>query len=370
MPHLLDVIEDVETGVRLVGAALFALLFVRALRGPEAPPIRSAFWLLRRLGLAGGLALALVAGLNYLVNPLGIYSSRLFEPIVLHSRTEKMRLYRAASPRPEIVILGSSSSFTMAPAQIQERTGQTAFNASLHGGVPEDYLAFLRYMASLGTLPSLLIVPMSVEQVRPDLPAGFEPHNPLAPYIEREPRGWLPDLGRLVTLEQARASLRLLAAELRGRPPSHYRFDSDGRAHFRESPEPLDRIVDSYLGTREWSPGVYAFPDLDARQMSLFHRFLALARRLDVKVIVYVPPLYPRAVALYERESNLPALRAKLLERLHAWQAQGLIVAVHDFTRVESFGGHAQEFHDLAHPTAEASRRMLDLMLRPRRAGP
>jgi hypothetical protein len=173
----------------------------------------------------------------------------------------------------------------------------------------------------------------------------------------------------LLTLEQTRASLRLLIADEKGRPPSHYRFDADGWGHFAESGAPLEKIVDSYMATKEWGPALYAFRDLDVTQISYFRQFLTLARRLGVKVIVYVPPLYPRAVAFYERETNLPSLRTKLLEHLGAWQAEGLIATVHDFTRVESFGGNASEFHDLAHPTAEASRRMLDRMLRPLPAG-
>ena len=44
--------------------------------------------------------------------------------------------------------------------------------------MPEDYLAFLRYMASLDKLPKLLIVPMSVELVRPNLPTDFGPTTP------------------------------------------------------------------------------------------------------------------------------------------------------------------------------------------------
>lgn len=369
MDRLLSVLENVETPLRLMGLALFAFLFVRALHTAESPPVRSARWLLARVALAAALVLFLVAALNYLVNPLGIYSTRLFEPLVLHSRTEKMRLYRAAQPPAEIVILGSSSSFTMSPVHIRERTGRPAFNASLHGGVPEDYLAFLRYMASLGKLPKLLIVPMSVELVRPNLPTGFEPHNPLKPYLERGSRDLLEGARRLLTFEQTRASLRLLAAERKGRPPSHYRFDSDGWGHFVESGAPLEKIVDTYMATKEWGPGLFDFRDLDPTQISYFRQFLALAGRLDVKVIVYLPPLYPRAVAFYERETNLPALRTQLVGHLRAWQADGLIAAVHDFTRVESFGGNAAEFHDLAHPTAAASSRMLDLILRSLPAG-
>lgn len=338
---------------------------MRATRTAENPPGRSARWLLARVGLAGAFLLGLVAGLNYVVNPLGIYPPHFFEPIVLHSRTEKMRLFRAAQPPPQIVVLGSSSSFTMSPAYIRERTGRPAFNASLHGGVPEDYLAFLRFMASLDKVPKLLIVPMSVELVRPDLPTGFEPHNPLEPYLEREQHELVDDLRWLLTLEQTSASLRLLVASSRARPSPHYRFDADGWGLFAKSDAPLEKIVDAYMATKEWGPGLYAFQHLDQTQMSYFRQFLVLARRLGVAVIVYVPPLYPRAVAFYERETNLVALRSSLLDRLRAWHAEGLIAAVHDFTRVESFGGNASEFHDLAHPTAEASRRMLDRILRP-----
>src|SRR5262249_52771341 len=159
--------------------------------------------------------------------------------------------------------------------------------------------------------------------VRPNLPTGFEPHNPLKAYLDRRPR-WLEDFSWLLTLAQTRASLRLLAADMKGRPPSHYRFDADGWGHFVETPAPLEKIVDAYLASPEWGPGLYAFQDLDATQTSYFHQFLLLARKLGVDVIVYLPPLYPRALALYERTTNLPALRAKLIEDLRAWQTEGL----------------------------------------------
>jgi len=367
MDNLLSALEDVEAPLRLAGFALFAILFVcaRGLSAAEAPPVPAARRLLARVFVAATLLLTLVAGLNYVVNPLGIYSTRFFEPIVLHSRSDKMRLYRSVQPPPEIVVLGSSSSFSMPPAYIRERTGRPAFNASLHGGVPEDYLAFLRYLVSLDKVPRLLIVPLSVELLRPNLPTGFEPHNPLVPYLEKERRDLLDGPRRLVTLEQTRASLRLLAADRRGRPSVQYRFDADGWGHFVQTDAPLERIVASYMATKEWGPALFGFRHLDSGQLSYFRQFLALAQRLGVKAIVYLPPLYPQALTFYEKETNLAALREELLEQLRAWRAEGLIASVHDFTHLESFGGKASEFNDLAHPTAEASRRMLDRILQP-----
>ena len=64
MDHLLSVLEGGETPVRLPGFALFALLFVRALRVTDNPPVRSGRWLLERVALAAVPLVALVAGLN------------------------------------------------------------------------------------------------------------------------------------------------------------------------------------------------------------------------------------------------------------------------------------------------------------------
>ncbi len=363
----MSAVEDAQTALHLLGALLFAFLFTRAVRsGVVDSGTLSARRMLVALACLAVLFVAMVGTLNYLVNPFGIYPTRLFDPIVLNSRTEKMKRYRRVEPPPEIVVLGGSSSFAMPPAYITALTGRPAFNASLHGGVPADYLAFLRYMVSIGKVPKLLLVPMSVHLVRPNLPTGFEPHNPLEPFIRGQVGDRLEWARWLVTPEQTRASLHLLAVEAKGRPTAHYRFDPDGRARFRESSASLDQIVDSYLATKEWGPDLFRFAALDDAQLSQFRSFLALAHSLGVKVIVYLPPLYPRAEAFYERETNLLALRADLLDRLRAWQTEGLIVAVHDFSHVDSFGGSATEFHDLAHPTFEACRRMLDVMLGPR----
>jgi hypothetical protein len=62
-------------------------------------------------------------------------------------------LFAAVEPAPEIVIVGSSSSFTMQPADVTALTGKRTFNASVHGGIPRDYLGFLRYMEHLGRMP-------------------------------------------------------------------------------------------------------------------------------------------------------------------------------------------------------------------------
>lgn len=354
-------LADVELMAPVAGVLLFAALFATAARSssPEPPGAARAF--VRRFAVALALQAVVVGALNFVVNPFGLYPPHVFEPIVLNSRVQKTRLYAARQPPPEIVILGNSVSFTMPPAYIQERTGRRAFNASIHGGVPGDYLAFFRYMVAMGKPPRVLIVPVSVETLRPNLPTGFEPNDPLRRYRTGSARDPLEVPGELIGMPQTEASLRLLSVEWKGRGAPQYRFDADGFGHFLGT-TPLDAAVDSYLA-HEWGPSLFAFATLDGPQVSALHELLVQCREQGVRVLAYIPPYQPRAAEIYARASGLPALKAQLVDHLQRWRGEGLLVSVDDFSQVESFGGSADMFHDLAHPTVEAARRMLDRML-------
>jgi hypothetical protein len=215
-------------------------------------------------------------------------------------------------------------------------------------------------MVALDKLPRIAVVGVSVEVLNMNLPQGFEPGDPLAkfdPYASAEP---FSGLAMLLSLQQTRASMHLLATERRGRPLPHYTFDPDGLAHFNER-RSLDEVVDTYLNG-PFAPGIFAREELDLGPGSALAQFLELCRELAIRVVVYVPPFQPRAEAIYQRSSRVPELRASMLEQFRAFEARSLISAVYDFSDVASFGGAPAMFHDLAHPTVEASNRMIAVM--------
>jgi hypothetical protein len=361
MDSVRGLLADADPVVRIAGVLLFALVFV--LSDPREAPEdrRGPRRFIRRFAGALGLQLVLVAALNLVVNPFGIYPTHVFEPIVLNSRVQKTRMYAALPAPPEVVVLGNSVSFTMAPHYIEQRTGRRAFNASVHGGVPADYLAFFRFMLAIGKVPKLLVVPVSVETLRPNLPTGFEPHDPLRPYRPGHAFDPLEAPSELIGLPQTEASLRLLSVEWKGRGAPQYRFEADGFGQFLGT-TPLDAAVDSYLAG-DWGPGLFAFETLEEHQLASLHELLTECRAHGVRVVAYIPPYQPRAAAVYALRSRLPDLKGQLVRWLQRWQGEGLLDSVYDFSRLESFGGTAEMFHDVAHPTAEASRRMLDRML-------
>ena len=351
-----------QTVLLASGLAVYAMLFLAARPLPAAAsaparPGRAA------LVALPAVLLAAVASLNYVVNPFGLFDSHVFEPIVLHSRAAKVRLYLQRQPPPQIVLLGSSPTFTMEPSYVEARTGRPAFNASVHGGTPRDFLALTRLALRGGRGPRVIIAGFRVEQFRPDTRVGFEPGDPLESFVAEDEaplRRAAEEAETLLTLEQTEASVRLLSVELRGRPEPHYRFDADGLGHFKSFS--LDGALADYL-VEAAKPYHFRFAQLNAAQLQYLAELFALCRSRQIQVIAYLPPYHPRLTALWDAQTRLPELREGLLAELRRAQASGG-VTVHDFTRVESFGGNERMFLDALHPSAEANRLILDVLLR------
>jgi hypothetical protein len=344
----------------LLGLALFTALFLgaRLVSTPLASTTRGPAVLALPLMFIGS-----VASLNYVVNPFGLFDVHVFEPIVLHSRAAKVKLYLDRRPQPEVVLLGSSPTFTMEPSYVEARTGRPAFNASVHGGTPRDFLGFTRLMLRRGQAPRFLIAAFRVEQFRPDTRVGFEPGDPLDSFVADDPatlRRAMEEAETLLTLEQTEASFRLLAVEIEGRPEPFYRFDADGLGHFKSYA--LDQALEDYL-VEAAKPYHFRFSGLNPSQLGYLEQFFELCRQNGIRVIAYVPPYHPRLTALWDRQTRLPELRARLIQELMARQSRGG-ATVHDFTHVESFGGTDRMFLDALHPDTEANRLMLDVLLK------
>jgi hypothetical protein len=305
--------------------------------------------------------LAATACLNLSVNPFGSYGTHFFEPIVLTSRRPKLTLFRQQHPAPAIVVLGSSRSFTMEPAYIEARTSRSAFNAAVQGAAPHDYLDLARCFAAVQRFPSTLIVGLGVEQLAtPPASIHSDPMPDCSEPTGRSSSASIREYRGLLTLEEASASMRLLAIELRGRPAPLYRFAADGSIRLSVI-RPLDRAVDEAL-TGNWRPSNFDVRTLNPESVDQMRQFLELCRERRANVVVYLPPYQPRATARYLQESRFASLRAQVLEQLAGW-AKRYPVKFYDFTEVDSFGGRSDMFYDASHPREDACRMMLDLML-------
>lgn len=325
------------------------------------PPAPNLF--LRGL-LIRALLLGLVtAGMNLLVNPFGRYATHLFEPIALSTRRPKLMLYAQRQPAPEIVLLGSSRSFAFEPAYVETRTSRPTFNAAVHAASTRDYLNLARCLARGDTFPSLLIVGLGVEQMIAESSQPVERPDPLARCASVDEESVVARLRSyrgLLSMEEAWASLRVLALDLRGRPAARFSFAADGMVIGSET-RTLEQAVANAL-TGNWHPSTFNARGLGPANVRQFRQLLELCRDHGARVIVYLPPYHPRATARYVSESRFPALRGELLEHLASW-AQLYDVEFHDFTEIRRFGGSEHMFVDASHPTKEAFRLMVNVML-------
>jgi hypothetical protein len=321
-------------------------------------------------GFLGGLAarsallLGATVGLNLLVDPLGVYGSRLFEPIVLRTRGPKLYLYQHLRPAPPILILGSSRSFNVDPRYVEARTSRRAFNAAVGGAGVRDYVEFARCAAARGRFPRLLIVAVGVEQALSDA-RTFERNDLMADCLRARTTlsERLQAYRGLVTLDETWASVRVLGLEVTGRPAPAFSFGGDGMIRGVASPPRAarERAVSDSLAT-SWGPANFAPERLSPESVELLRQLLDLCREQGAQVIVYLPPYHPRAVALYLAESHFGSARAQLLAQLASWATQ-YPLRYYDFTEVASFGGSEEMFDDASHPSEQANRLLLDVML-------
>ena len=88
----------------------------------------------------------LVLAAAFLIDPHEDFGTGLVEPLVLTNRSEKLEMIDALDEQPEILVFGSSRTFTMDPDHIFELTGKRAFNASVSYGRAEDHDAIIRFL--------------------------------------------------------------------------------------------------------------------------------------------------------------------------------------------------------------------------------
>jgi len=125
-------------------------------------PSRFALLFLTFLSALVGCYIAAAA----IVNPRLDFGGRLlFPPLVRDSRQEKMDLFeRFNGQRPvDGVILGSSRSMLLAPADLESLTGKRVFNFSVDSARAEDYLAIFDWVRSHGARLNVLLLGLDVE---------------------------------------------------------------------------------------------------------------------------------------------------------------------------------------------------------------
>lgn len=311
-----------------------------------------------------------VFALNVVANPRSEFGGHVFPPLARDEAHEKVALYEALPEPPATLVVGSSRSMKVAPADLAQAGFGPAFNFAISGGSTGDPLAIYRYAAAQGTPPRVLLYGIEVDQLQAERLTRWQvrvspelgPHAP-------EPAG-LADRGERLLSSFSPGyvtdSLKVLKYAATGYPPLFDGFEADGRLryHVWESQVAagtydLDRVVDAQMPDVK---AVYARQGPpDASRLEVLRTLLDEAAAHGTEVRLFLTPYEPRTLDALEaqgfqaqREATVEALRGLCREGVH----------VHDFTEVESFGGDPRGFYDGWHYDDANARLLVGALMR------
>lgn len=263
----------------------------------QPPKLIGAWW------IGFSLIALVVFGLALYVNPHAHFSSVRYPSITPNARLVKVELYKQMETAPDVVVLGSSRAFTIAPQYLNENLHVNAFNMSVEGGLVGDFFIQLNYMLSSDKAPQALIVEISRESFNKDfLNADLQPLS-LITYMK-------PDMAASVIYEAFQDSLSLNSfsdsaflltlpdVQNRERPWS---FEKDGwgiRKPFTHEQylNSLEKMTGDFLS-------VESCVDINPSAKKMFEATLAEAEKNNIGVVLYESPMHVDLYnALYEND--------------------------------------------------------------------
>jgi hypothetical protein len=324
---------------------------------PESAQQSWLGWHLRLFGTACICLITLVL-LNFVINPLGYYPTRFFPVLSATDSIQKRDALVAASPQPEVLILGSSKSMRLPPGYITALTGSTAFNAASSAAVPSDMLKMLQFAFNdAGIRPKLILVGVDLEMFQ----NGNRPTGHLPARLERAKA--------VLSIDQLRESLRSLWYwERNAYPPATRVIDRDGALREPALEKDVRRGVDVFARdlpslTESYKKIWSDFSSISQTETTSLRELLAHSRAQRARVIVFLTPTHPlleQSLRHYEYESR----KRQVQQMLKDLCAQEDVEYV-DLSSLASFGGDAADFYDGMHVKPHNAELMLRRLVGP-----
>ncbi len=340
---------------------------------PQQPQAGWRRWIVLFLALQV-LVLGCIAALNYVVNPLGYFATHRFSPMVWNGREEKIIALAAERPKPQVLVLGSSRVWTIAPSNLAEQTGLPSFNAGVSVAMAEDNYALLRYTVEQAHItPKLVIIGLDLESLHNARPVDQRTQDvpELQSYLPRA--SLAADVTRYKSLLMAptlQLSLRSLNLARRGKnqtpPDPIYTVGQHGDTQLSGV---LRRLANGQstvaAETQEtivtYSRRYIGYTALSSERLNYLRLTLVYCAQRNIKAVVYLSPLSTVVQTALAPFHYQDLHRAALVQVPQITQASG--AAFLDYTDAASFGGLQTGFLDGTHMSQPAGAIMISRLL-------
>jgi hypothetical protein len=319
--------------------------------------------------------LAVIALLNFLVNPFAIYPTNLVDRTEGNFRKKKHTLLKRFSYEPDTVILGSSRAMTMRPDDVMMRIPSMCFNFAAPSCTAEDYYATMMVLTDdLGCSINTVVLAVDYEAFNPAEPLQSEIRffPKYARYLTLTPgttANTAEKLALLFSYEQTDESLKAISRTIRKKSGvTKIQIRRDGWAMQIEREKEiaagtfdLEKIMKKRIRKYpERSLKLSKYTGLDDRRLKYLDMFFELCREQNVKVYAYITPYHPELWTVLQSHPNgamLDRVKAELTAR---FAEQG--ITLHDYSHIESFGGDPARFYDEIHPMPDTQAKILDAL--------
>lgn len=303
------------------------------------------------------LASGFVASLIVYGNPRGMYPTHFFSPRWLLVRPIKIEAYTALEKSPDVVVLGSSRAFTIAPSYIYETLGYTAFNASVEGMLPYELPVFFRFLTDQrdNNLPKVLLIeapPYLADEISTQrIPSSLLPYLPVTETLHfvYDRYTGLFDLEHLA--ESIFSILRTAEANV------DWTFQEDGKGILPPTTQAgLNQSLEQAIAN---GPPHCQFPTF--RTQSHYQELARLAAKHQISLVFVLTPYHPHYYAAHmEVGSPFDICKTRAMEWLANFAGQYTNIWVLDFSLLERIQGieNEQGFYDHQHIT-EANANLL-----------
>ena len=230
-----------------------------------------------------------------IVNPRGLYGTKIFPQLANGLKQEKIKYYQALETEPELVILGSSRSLTISPAYIHKTLGISAYNFGFSGVSPTE-LSLQAGMIFSDNKPEIPLVilfeisPSNIEKTKKndlaEVPIEFLPIMPA-----RKAAGFLSDRYlELFNIHQFIESVYVLQFIQEHRTPGNYwEVMPDGFSKFYPRGT-LSQALDRQLQQRV---NIHPCQNFSQDGDEFIHQFVSMANQKDFSIVFYTSPIHP-----------------------------------------------------------------------------
>jgi hypothetical protein len=294
-----------------------------------------------------------------IVNPRGLYGTDNYKPRWLLVRPIKVDAYLNLPSTPDVVILGSSRTFTLSPTYIHQHFGYTAFNASVEGSRLGELPVFLKFIAahSINDFPKVIILealPYILESPVPErMPSSLLPYMELTDKL----RWWYARYDGMFDLDQLSESI--FSALREPKETNDWTFTSDGEGILQiTTTELLNQAVGQAI-----SDGPPDCQQPTHRAVMYYHELVSLAYQHKASIIFIITPMHPGYFAAFMAPSSqFYACKTQAIQVLENLANENINIFFLDYSDLARIGGvpTAEGYYDSQHMTEYNSNLLLN----------